>query len=167
MDSALRNKIAGAIGAGAIAIATALITGPNGNDGLEGVRFKAYKDVVGVWTVCYGHTGNDIMLGKTYSKDECNALLNKDLAIVAKQINPYIKVAIPETTRGAIYSFAYNVGTGNFKTSTLLYKINHGDIKGACDQLRRWTYADGKQWKGLITRREIEREVCLWSQKNA
>ncbi len=38
-------------------------------------------------------------------------------------------------------------------------------IKGACDQLRRWTYAGGKQWKGLMTRREIEREVCLWGQQ--
>ncbi|WP_077870152.1 glycoside hydrolase family protein [Shigella sonnei] len=38
-------------------------------------------------------------------------------------------------------------------------------MKGACDQLRRWTYAGGKQWKGLMTRREIEREVCLWGQQ--
>ncbi|EME6759846.1 lysozyme, partial [Salmonella enterica subsp. enterica serovar Infantis] len=30
---------------------------------------------------------------------------------------------------------------------------------------RRWTYAGGKQWKGLITRREIEHEVCAWGQK--
>ncbi|ELC7888208.1 lysozyme RrrD, partial [Escherichia coli] len=47
----------------------------------------------------------------------------------------------------------------------LLRKINQGDIKGACDQLRRWIYAGGKQWKGLMTRREIEREVCLWGQQ--
>ncbi|WP_140410598.1 glycoside hydrolase family protein, partial [Klebsiella quasipneumoniae] len=40
-----------------------------------------------------------------------------------------------------------------------------GAGQGACDQLRRWTYAKGKQWKGLITRREIEREVCLWEQR--
>ncbi|WP_394324827.1 glycoside hydrolase family protein [Escherichia coli] len=40
------------------------------------------------------------------------------------------------------------MGAGNFRTSTLLRKINQGDIKGACDQLRRWTYAGGKQWKG-------------------
>ncbi|HIE9296302.1 TPA: glycoside hydrolase family protein, partial [Klebsiella variicola subsp. variicola] len=53
----------------------------------------------------------------------------------------------------------------NFQTSTLLRKINQGDPKAACDQLRRWTYAKGKQWKGLITRREIEREVCLWEQR--
>ncbi|MCQ7374286.1 glycoside hydrolase family protein, partial [Salmonella enterica] len=68
-------------------------------------------------------------------------------------------------TRGALYSFVYNVGAGNFRTSTLLRKINQGDIKGACDQLRRWTYAGGKQWKGLMTRREVERDVCLWGKQ--
>ncbi|EBX1722120.1 TPA: lysozyme [Salmonella enterica subsp. enterica serovar Senftenberg] len=165
MNSTLRKSVLAAVGGGAIAIASALITGPTGNDGLEGVRYKPYRDVVGIWTVCYGHTGNDIMIGKTYTESQCKALLNKDLNTVAMQINPYIKVPIPETTRGALYSFVYNVGAGNFKTSTLLHKINQGDIKGACEQLRRWTYAGGKQWKGLITRREIEREVCLWGQK--
>ncbi|EAP6215778.1 TPA: lysozyme [Salmonella enterica subsp. enterica serovar Rough:-:-] len=165
MNSTLRKSVLAAVGGGAIAIASALITGPTGNDGLEGVRYKPYRDVVGIWTVCYGHTGNDIMIGKTYTESQCKALLNKDLDTVARQINPYIKVPIPETTRGALYSFVYNVGAGNFKTSTLLHKINQGDIKGACEQLRRWTYAGGKQWKGLITRREIEREVCLWGQK--
>ncbi|EPJ5577995.1 lysozyme [Citrobacter farmeri] len=165
MNPALRKYVWSAVGGGAIAISSALITGPTGNDGLEGVRYQPYRDVVGVWTVCWGHTGKDIILGKTYTKAECQALLDKDLNIVARQINPYIKVPIPETTRGALYSFVYNVGAGNFKTSTLLYKINQGDIKGACEQLRRWTYAGGKQWKGLITRREIEREVCLWGEK--
>ncbi|ELA2855877.1 lysozyme [Salmonella enterica] len=165
MNSTLRKSVLAAVGGGAIAIASALITGPTGNDGLEGVRYKPYRDVVGIWTVCYGHTGNDIMIGKTYTESECKALLNKDLNTVARQINQYIKVPIPETTRGALYSFVYNVGAGNFKTSTLLHKINQGDIKGACEQLRRWTYAGGKQWKGLITRREIEREVCMWGDK--
>ncbi|EMV0079524.1 lysozyme [Escherichia coli] len=179
MPPSLRKAVAAAIGGGAIAIASVLITGPSGNDGLEGVSYIPYKDIVGVWTVCHGHTGKDIMLGKTYTKAECKALLlgktytkaeckallNKDLATVARQINPYIKVDIPETMRGALYSFVYNVGAGNFRTSTLLRKINQGDIKGACDQLRRWTYAGGKQWKGLMTRREIEREICLWGQQ--
>ncbi|EBP4586418.1 lysozyme [Salmonella enterica] len=162
MQINIKHLLAG--GAGAIAIAAALITGPNGNDGLEGVRYQPYRDVVGVWTVCYGHTGKDIMTGKTYTRAECQALLDKDLNSVARQINPYIKVPVPEATRAALYSFAYNVGAGNFRTSTLLRKINQGDTDGACDQLRRWTYAGGKQWKGLVTRREIEREVCTWRQ---
>ncbi|ECG5801882.1 lysozyme [Salmonella enterica subsp. enterica serovar Muenchen] len=163
MQIKVKSLIAG--GAGAIAIAAALITGPNGNDGLEGVRYQPYQDVVGVWTVCYGHTGKDIILGKTYTKAECQALLNKDLALVAARIEPLIKVSIPESERAAFYSFAYNVGTGAFAKSTLLKKLNAGDQAGACNELKRWTYAGGKQWKGLVTRREIEREVCTWGQK--
>lgn len=165
MNPALRKYVLSVAGGGAIAIASALITGPTGNDGLEGVRYQPYQDVVNKWTVCYGHTGRDIMLGKTYTEAECRILLRKDLNTVARQIDPYIKVPIPATMRGALYSFAYNVGAGNFKTSTLLRKINLGDTKGACDQLRVWIYAGKKKWVGLMTRREIEREVCLWSEK--
>ena len=68
MSPKLRNSVLAAVGGGAIAIASALITGPTGNDGLEGVRYNPYQDVVGVWTVCYGHTGKDIMLGKKYTE---------------------------------------------------------------------------------------------------
>ncbi len=161
LSPSLRKKLVAAVGggAGAIAIATTLIPS------LEGVEYTPYKDVAGIWTVCYGHTGIDIMLGKTYTELECRALLDKDLRTTAAQIDPYIKKPIPDETRAAIYSFAYNVGAGNFKTSTLLQRINQGDTAGACDQLRRWVYAGGKKWKGLMNRREIEREVCLWGQK--
>ncbi len=162
MRTKIKSLIAG--GAGAIAIAAALITGPNGNDGLEGVRYRPYQDVVGVWTVCFGHTGKDITPGRRYTDAECDALLNKDLALVAARIDPLIKVSIPESERAAFYSFAYNVGTGAFARSTLLKKLNAGDHAGACNELKRWTYAGGKQWKGLVTRREIEREVCTWQQ---
>ncbi|EHL1199810.1 lysozyme, partial [Escherichia coli] len=54
MPPSLRKAVAAAIGGGAIAIASVLITGPSGNDGLEGVRHNPYKDIVGVWTVCHG-----------------------------------------------------------------------------------------------------------------
>ncbi len=67
MPPSLRKAVAAAIGGGAIAIASVLIAGPSGNDGLEGVSYGPIKDIVGVWTV-YRHTGKDIMLGKTYTK---------------------------------------------------------------------------------------------------
>ncbi|HHT3239036.1 TPA: lysozyme, partial [Raoultella ornithinolytica] len=95
----------------------------------------------------------------------CDALLHSDLRKVATAIDPLIKVKIPDTTRAALYSFTYNVGAGAFSKSTLLKKLNSGDVPGACKELQRWTYAGGKQWKGLISRREIEREVCEWGQK--
>ncbi len=54
MPPSLRKVVAAAIGGGAIAIASVLITGPSGNDGLEGVSYIPYKDIVGVWTVVTG-----------------------------------------------------------------------------------------------------------------
>ncbi|ECG1391286.1 TPA_asm: lysozyme [Salmonella enterica subsp. houtenae serovar 45:g,z51:-] len=161
---ALRPKIKMLLagGASAVAIAAAML---GSHDGLEGRRYVPYRDVAGVLTICDGHTGKDIIPGRRYNDAECDALLNKDLAQVAARIDPLIKVSIPNSERAALYSFAYNVGTGAFAKSTLLKKLNAGDHAGACNELKRWKYAGGKQWKGLMTRREIEREVCLWWQQ--
>ncbi|MCU7781966.1 lysozyme [Lelliottia amnigena] len=164
MNLTLRNKLVGAIVGGSSAITIAAVMLGNA-DGLEGRRYYAYQDVVGVWTVCDGHTGYDVRRGHRYTDKECDALLQTDLRGVASAIDPLIKVSIPEPTRAALYSFTYNVGSGAFASSTLLKKLNTGDVPAACKELKRWTYAGGKQWKGLITRREIEREVCEWGQK--
>ncbi|WP_312740465.1 lysozyme [Cedecea neteri] len=162
MDSSLRKRIAAAVGGGAIAIATVMLSGKGG---LEGREYVAYKDVVGVLTICDGHTGKDIIPGKRYTDKECDALTRQDLTRIAKQVDPAIKVPTTETQRAAIYSFAYNVGATATINSTLMKKLNAKDYVGACDELRRWTYAGGKQWKGLVNRREVEREVCMWGQK--
>ena len=114
MSPSLRKAVAAAIGGGAVAIASVLITGPSGDDGLEGVSYIPYEDIVGVWTVCHGHTGKDIMLGKTYTEAECKALLNKDLATVARQINPYINVDI--RTAGNGVSCLCQCGSRNDRT---------------------------------------------------
>ncbi|EKI7188606.1 lysozyme [Salmonella enterica] len=160
MQIKIKHLITG--GAGAVAIAAAML---GGHDGLEGRRYIPYRDVADVLTICDGHTGKDIIPGKRYTDAECDAQLDKDLKRVKAQVDPLIKVSIPESERAAFYSFAYNVGTGAFARSTLLKKLNAGDHAGACNELKRWTYAGGRQWKGLVTRREIEREVCAWGQK--
>ncbi|MTC77724.1 lysozyme [Providencia sp. wls1916] len=149
------NKVKKAATGGVIAFTVAMLSF------FEGVEYKPYKDVAGVLTVCYGHTGADIIPTKTYSESECLALLERDLNKVRKGVDPLIKVDLDDNTRAAIYSFAYNVGTGAFARSTMLKKLNAGDIAGACNELKRWTYAGGKEWKGLIMRREIENAVCL------
>ncbi|EJD6583980.1 MULTISPECIES: lysozyme [Providencia] len=149
------NKVQMAAAGGTIALTVAMLSF------FEGVKYKPYEDVVGVLTVCFGHTGTDIIPTKTYSESECLTLLEKGLNKVRKGVDPLIKVDIDDNTRAAIYSFAYNVGTGAFARSTMLKKLNAGDIAGACNELKRWTYAGGKEWKGLITRREIEKAVCL------
>lgn len=155
------NNIKKAAAGGTIALTVAMLSF------FEGVKYKPYEDVVGVLTVCFGHTGADIIPTKTYSESECLALLEKDLSKVRKGVDPLIKVDIDDNTRAAIYSFAYNVGTGAFARSTMLKKLNAGDIAGTCNELKRWTYAGGREWKGLITRREIENAVCLGKFESA
>lgn len=162
MSPALRNKVIAALGGGAIAIATVMLSG---KDGLEGREYVAYRDVVGVLTVCDGHTGSDIIPGKRYTDKECDALTRADLTRIARQVDLHIRVPVTETQRAAIYSFAYNVGATATINSTLLRKLNARDYGGACAELKRWVYAGGQKWKGLMNRRDVEYEVCTWSQK--
>ncbi len=155
----LRNSLVAASVAGAVSIAGVLINNQ------EGVKYKAYLDPVGIPTVCAGVTGPDVVMGKTYTKQECDALLYKHMQPAIKAVDESVKVTLNDYQKAALYSFTYNAGVAAFKSSTLLKKLNAGDTRGACDELRRWTYAGGKKWKGLITRREIEQELCNWSQK--
>lgn len=159
MDTSLRNKLVAAAGGGAMAIAAILIPS------LEGVEYKPYRDVAGVWTVCNGITGPDVIVGKTYTEKECKDLLQKHLVPYAKSVERSVKVPASEYQKAALISFSFNVGISAFEHSTLLKKLNARDYAGACDELRRWTFAGGKQWKGLMNRRDVEYEVCTWGQK--
>ncbi len=155
MNNNLIKKVMAACAGGAIAAALVLIPA------YEGVRYEPYPDVGDVLTVCYGHTGSDIQPGKIYTDAECKVLLHDDLSKVRRAVDPMIKVSIDSNTRAAIYSFVYNVGPGAFSRSTMLRKLNTGDIAGACDEMKRWTFAGGKKWQGLINRGETENAVCL------
>ncbi|MEC3991234.1 lysozyme [Proteus mirabilis] len=150
----LKQKIAVITTAGATAIALVVIAH------FEGVRYEPYRDVAGVLTVCYGHTGNDIIQGKTYTQQECDALLQNDFIKTQQQVDALIKVPLDDYTKAALYSFAFNVGATAFARSTLLKKLNAGDRTGACEEIKRWVYAGGKVWQGLVSRREAESALC-------
>lgn len=158
VSSPLMKKIYGVVAGGAMAIAIALVSG---SDGLEGREYMPYRDVVGVLTVCDGHTGKDIIPSKRYSDAECDALLHKDLIPVFAAIDRIVKVPMSDFRKAALASFGYNVGITAMTNSTMVKKLNRGDTSGACDELRRWIKAGGKVWKGLVNRREVERELCL------
>jgi len=158
IPAALRNRLLAAAGAGALTLAITLLGGP---DGLEGRRYVPYRDVAGVLTVCDGHTGPDIVSNKTYSDRECDSLLHADLKPVQAVVDSLVMVPLSDYQRAALYSFAYNTGTETFSRSSLLKRLNAGDKAGACNELRRWIFAGGRRWKGLMKRRETERALCL------
>lgn len=132
----------------------------------EGLILGTYVDPVGIVTSCYGNTGydskgNKLKLGVKYTEEECLTQLADDLVEFNNAVKKNVKVIISDEELAAYTSFAYNVGVANFKSSTLLLKLNAGDREGACRELPKWKYSKGKVLKGLVVRRDKEMQMCL------
>jgi lysozyme len=131
---------------------------------MRGGRHAPYHDGGGVLTTCYGHTGTDVVSTRRYTEEECRSLLDSDVSAALSVVEHSVTASLNENQKAALASFVYNVDGGEFSRSTLLKKLNTGDIPGACDEMRRWVYVDGRVWKGLVSRRNVERELCLQGQ---
>jgi lysozyme len=127
----------------------------------EGSRNKAYQDSVGIWTIGVGHTGSKVHEGLIISDDEVDQLLMHDLEWVEKCISRNVTVTLTQNQFDALASFIFNLGCGAFKKSTLLKKLNAGDINGAAKEFLKWTHAGGKVLAGLVHRREKESQEFL------
>jgi lysozyme len=149
-----KKSLTALVGAGAAGILVTFV--PQ----FEGMILRGYKDPIGIVTACAGHTKTAVF-GRAYTLEECNTLLDQDLASHAAGTMKCITVPTSVGERAAYVSFAYNVGTGAFCKSTLVRKLNAGDRVGACNELLRWTKAGGKELKGLVRRRQAELELCL------
>ncbi|TBV12770.1 lysozyme [Stutzerimonas kirkiae] len=147
--SGLKAKLLG----GALAIAVPLV------GYYEGRNLAAYLDPVGIPTICYGST-QGVKIGQTRTAEECDALLATELGEAITTVDRLARGPLPDTRRAALGSFVYNVGAGAFERSTLLRKLNAGDVAGACAELSRWVYAGGRKLGGLVKRRSAERELC-------
>ena len=121
----------------------------------EGFSNTAYRCPAGKWTCGIGHTSG-VTATTTCLKSEAEQWLKEDLAPVEAYVNTIEQVR----TQGqydALVDFAYNLGIGNLKSSTLLRKIKAGaSTEDIQEQFRRWVYVGGKVLKGLVKRREWE-----------
>ena len=150
-----KNKLAGSLLAGAIALAA----------GFEGVKYVAYQDVGNVWTICYGETLG-VKNGDTATPAQCE---NQLIASLLRHNKPFEKLPrqLPERVHLAALDFCYNVGVGNCTSSTLWRHLQTGRYDEACQQFTRWRYAAGRdcsesgsQCRGVWERRKLERDIC-------
>lgn len=115
----------------------------------------AYQDVVGVWTIGYGHT-KDVKEGDKMTKEEAEYLLQEEMIEYEGYVNDYVEVPLEQHQFCALVSFCYNLGGGSLKKSTLLKVLNEGKYEEVPAQIRRWNKAGGKVFDGLVRRREAE-----------
>lgn len=127
----------------------------------EGLYNDPYKDIVGVWTVCYGQTAADNTVMRHYSDAECKEMLPKSLLKYDDGIRKCLTRELPDSMRIAFLSATYNIGVSAFCKSSMARLANQGDLRGACDALLMWNRAGGKVVKGLNNRRVDERRICL------
>ncbi|MBN3043333.1 lysozyme [Pectobacterium brasiliense] len=131
----------------------------------EGCKLGAYQDSVGVWTIGFGWTqpvdGKPIKGGMTIDRTTAERLLRTGVVQYEDAVNKLVKVKITQGQFDALVSFAYNLGTRSLSTSTLLQKLNAGDVQGAADEFPKWNSAGGKVLPGLARRREAERNLFL------
>jgi lysozyme len=149
---ASRLKKGSAIAAAAIAVVSTF----------EGLRTVAYRDPIGIPTVCFGET-RGVEMGDGYTVAQCKEMLGNRLVEFETGMRACLKQpdAIPAGAYVASLSFSYNVGTNAFCKSTMARKLNAGDIVGACNELPKWDKAAGIRLPGLTKRRTAERALCL------
>ena len=153
---AIKKKISTGVTVAVIALATPFIAK------WEGLETKAYKDIVGIPTVCYGET-RGVKMGDTYTKEQCYAMLEKSVKEYYDGLTPYMtNPDIPVSVQASMLELAYNVGISAVGRSTMMRLANQGKYVEACNELGKWVKAGGRTVKGLENRRaDSKRNLCL------
>lgn len=117
------------------------------------------------WTIGWGNTYYSnkakVKMNDKITQQEADDLFATTLAEFEKSVSKLVTVKLTANQLGALTSFAYNVGVGNLKTSTLLKKVNAKDFQGAAAEFGNWSKANGKVLNGLVTRRKRESALFL------
>ena len=125
--------------------------------------FEAYPDPGSggdPWTIGWGSTGPDVKKGVVWNQKQCDDRFSKHLGEFARNVEAALGgAATTQHQFDAMVSFAYNVGVGNLKSSTLLKKHKAGDYAGAKAEFAKWNKAAGKVMAGLTRRRTAEAQL--------
>lgn len=110
----------------------------------EGCRLHAYRDSVGVWTIGVGHTGRAappaVTPGMAITRREADVLLAADLAPFEAAVAAVVRHAASQNQFDAMVSLAFNIGAVGFAGSTVVHKLNEGDVAAAADAFLMWVH---------------------------
>lgn len=132
----------------------------------EGCKLSAYKCPAGVWTIGIGSTfydnGKRVEQGQTLASEAAALdLLSNTLASYEYTVNS-LHILLTQNEFDALVCLCYNIGAGNFLSSTLVKLLKQGEPKAEVAlQFLRWNKAGGKELQGLTRRRQAEMELFL------
>lgn len=122
----------------------------------------AYRCPAGKWTISWGHC-KGVRSGMKVTMAQSEQFLLDDLEEHGSIVKKYVNVPLTQSQYDALTSFVFNLGGGNFRSSTLLKKLNKGLYDEVPEQIMRWNKArvDGKltPLRGLTRRRSAEAAI--------
>jgi lysozyme len=122
-------------------------------------RYKSYYCPAGVLTIGWGHTndhGRKFAPGAIWTREECDAAFREDMAHFIPRVKRLVKRELTQGQFDALVSFAYNCGEGALAKSSILRKLNAGDLEGAANAFALWNKGGGRVLAGLVRRRASE-----------
>lgn len=140
----------------------------------EGWFPNFYNDPAGYCTIGYGHlialrkcrASDYALFDAPLSESDGAKLLETDTAGARKDVLRLVTgTELSDDQFGALTSFVFNVGAGNFRKSTLLRRLNDTSldeatrIRLAAREFPRWVRAGGQVYNGLIARRACEKAL--------
>lgn len=125
----------------------------------EGLRTKAYRDPVGIPTICFGETLG-VRMGDRATVAECEAMLRPRLEGFLREMRACTDVPLPAKTEAALLSFTYNLGPDVYCRNMARQRINQSKLWEACAAMSLYTKAKGGELPGLVRRRAEERALC-------
>lgn len=126
----------------------------------EGLRLEAYRCPAGVPTIGWGHT-KGVRMGQHITVQMAEDMLIEDIGPIERLLNG-MKINFRQAQFDALVSWIFNLGSGNFKGSTMYKRIleNAADEE-ITDQLIKWTYSGKQQLAGLMKRRVAEANLFI------
>jgi lysozyme len=131
----------------------------------EGIKLDAYQDVAGIWTIGYGHI-RGVTPGMHISQEEAEQALQDDLTGTEAAVDGATdQENTTDNQFSAMVAFAFNIGTANFRQSTVLKSHLAGNYQNAADAFLLWNKARVggvlQPVAGLTNRRSAERTLYL------
>ena len=124
----------------------------------EGVRYKAYKDSKGLWTIGVGHlikSNEPHLMNATLTQEEVDKLLESDVKWCDEAVASSVRVPLTQPQYDALYSLCFNIGETQFKKSTVVKRLNANDYTGAADAILMWN-------KPAVLEKRRKRERALF-----
>lgn len=130
----------------------------------EGLRLEAYRCPAGIPTIGWGHT-EGVKMGQRITPEQAEDLLVEDIAPIEKLLNT-MAINFRQEQFDALVSWIFNLGRGNFVSSTLCRRIQEGaDDELIADQIIKWVYSNGRPLAGLMKRRVSEANMFLGRER--